>query len=210
MLSAGLCIRLLTVPAQVQVVYVNEASREGQRPEYAIKPPVADAPGSPTTAYQPRPAGAKYLQLRDEVLRFGVDSLPHVTSASPPVNPPVERMLGPARRHAGRQPKIPLGTPAFSGRRLMIRSCSALLLVIAGPVAAQEPVIPVRKMTITPAAAPVPALRYQLLPELRDTTPGNAALLYYRAFARIGHQAFAGTRVFKRKSTTPSTSRRPK
>jgi hypothetical protein len=28
----------------------------------------------------------------------------------------------------------------------------------------------------------VPALRYQLLPEVRDQTPGNAALLYYRAF----------------------------
>jgi hypothetical protein len=32
-------------------------------------------------------------------------------------------------------------------------------------------------------AAPEPALRYRLLPELRDTTPGNAALLYYRAFS---------------------------
>ena len=66
----------------------------------------------------------------------------------------------------------------------MIRSCWTLLLVVvAGPVAAKEPEIPVRKLTITPAAAPVPALRYELLPELRDTTPGNAALLYYRAFS---------------------------
>ncbi len=67
----------------------------------------------------------------------------------------------------------------------MARSPWSLLIVIAAvaPVAAQEPSIPVRKLTVTPAAAPVPALRYQLLPELRGTTPGNAALLYYRAFS---------------------------
>jgi len=45
------------------------------------------------------------------------------------------------------------------------------------------PSIPVVKMPLRPTAAPVPALRYTLLPELRDTTPGNAALLYYRAFS---------------------------
>lgn len=39
------------------------------------------------------------------------------------------------------------------------------------------------KLTLRPQAAPVPALKYQLLPELRDQTPGNAALLYYRAFS---------------------------
>jgi hypothetical protein len=45
------------------------------------------------------------------------------------------------------------------------------------------PSIPVVKMPLRPTAAPVPALRYTLLPELRDTTPGNAVLLYYRAFS---------------------------
>jgi hypothetical protein len=49
--------------------------------------------------------------------------------------------------------------------------------------APQPPAIPVIKMPLQPTAAPVPALRYTLLPELRDTTPGNAALLYYRAFS---------------------------
>jgi hypothetical protein len=38
-------------------------------------------------------------------------------------------------------------------------------------------------LTLHPAAAPSPALKYQLLPELQDQTPGNAALLYYRAFS---------------------------
>jgi hypothetical protein len=34
-----------------------------------------------------------------------------------------------------------------------------------------------------PAPAPEPVLKYQMLPELQDHTPGNAALLYYRAFS---------------------------
>jgi hypothetical protein len=71
-----------------------------------------------------------------------------------------------------------------------------LILVLAGGLVgtagalAQEasqapdpPSIPVVKMPLRPTTAPVPALRYTLLPELRDTTPGNAALLYYRAFS---------------------------
>src|SRR5687768_15636511 len=37
------------------------------------------------------------------------------------------------------------------------------------------------KMTLYPAAAPIPALRYTLLPQARDLRPGNAALLYQRA-----------------------------
>src|SRR5262245_12182881 len=41
--------------------------------------------------------------------------------------------------------------------------------------------IPWTKLALSPAAAPEPALKYQLLPELRDTTPGNAAVLYQRA-----------------------------
>ncbi len=66
----------------------------------------------------------------------------------------------------------------------MIRSCWTLVLVaVASQAVAQQPEIQVRKLTVTPAAAPVPALRYKLLPDLRETTPGNAALLYYRAFA---------------------------
>ena len=66
----------------------------------------------------------------------------------------------------------------------MVRSCWMLVIVVAvGRAAAQEPEIPIHKLTITPAAAPVPALRFKLLPDLRETTPGNAALIYYRAFA---------------------------
>jgi hypothetical protein len=42
---------------------------------------------------------------------------------------------------------------------------------------------PVVKLTLPPSKLPPRALRYPLLPELRDTTPGNAAPLYLRAFS---------------------------
>ncbi|HJT77144.1 MAG TPA: hypothetical protein VJ739_08080 [Gemmataceae bacterium] len=60
----------------------------------------------------------------------------------------------------------------------------AVLLAAAVPAAAQPPAgaQPV-KLTLSPAAAPSPALKYELLPELKDQTPGNAALEYYRAFS---------------------------
>jgi hypothetical protein len=43
--------------------------------------------------------------------------------------------------------------------------------------------IPVRQMMLSPAGESEPALRWRLLPELRDTTPGNAVQLYYRCFS---------------------------
>jgi hypothetical protein len=41
--------------------------------------------------------------------------------------------------------------------------------------------LPWTKLTVSAARAPVPSLKYTLLPELRDIKPGNAALLYQRA-----------------------------
>jgi hypothetical protein len=38
-----------------------------------------------------------------------------------------------------------------------------------------------KELTVSPVAAPTPALRYELLPRLRDRTPGNAAVGYLRA-----------------------------
>ncbi len=40
---------------------------------------------------------------------------------------------------------------------------------------------PAKVFTIRPAAAPVPALKYRLLPERRDLIAGNAAIFYHRA-----------------------------
>jgi hypothetical protein len=65
----------------------------------------------------------------------------------------------------------------------MIRPCASLALVcvLGSPASGQEARSPVIKLTARPAAAPSPALKYQLLPELRDMSPGNAALVYQRA-----------------------------
>src|SRR5665213_1443611 len=38
-------------------------------------------------------------------------------------------------------------------------------------------------LVVSPAAAPKPSLKYRLMPDRRDLTPGNAATLYYRAMA---------------------------
>ena len=39
------------------------------------------------------------------------------------------------------------------------------------------------QLVVSPAAAPKPSLKYRLIPDRRDLTPGNAATLYYRAMA---------------------------
>ena len=58
-------------------------------------------------------------------------------------------------------------------------ACLALTCVSAEPeIPETEPVA----FSISPAKAPIPALRYQFLPEVRDLTTGNAATIYYRAF----------------------------
>ena len=58
--------------------------------------------------------------------------------------------------------------------------------LVAGVSAARaqpRPALGPIKLTLSPAAEPVPALRYLLLPELSEQTPGNAAQVYYRAFS---------------------------
>jgi len=64
------------------------------------------------------------------------------------------------------------------------RLAACLILVVgAAPAPAQpQPPEPI-KLTLPPAAEPVPALKYPLLPELSEQTPGNAVQLYYRAFS---------------------------
>ncbi len=60
--------------------------------------------------------------------------------------------------------------------------CAALLAL---PLAARAagPNETVIRMTVRPAAAPKPALKYQLLPELREMSPGNPIQAYYKCFA---------------------------
>lgn len=65
---------------------------------------------------------------------------------------------------------------------MRLMSVIVLLVFVSRPLAQPAPAVPSINMPITPAKEPAPALRWQLLPELRDTSPGNAAMLYYRAF----------------------------
>ncbi|HMC90240.1 MAG TPA: hypothetical protein VKI17_11870, partial [Gemmataceae bacterium] len=66
----------------------------------------------------------------------------------------------------------------------MIRSLAAFAIALLAGAGgrAQNPPEPIR-LTIQPAPAPVPALKYLLLPDAQEQTPGNAAMLYYRAFS---------------------------
>jgi hypothetical protein len=64
--------------------------------------------------------------------------------------------------------------------------------------AQREPPAPT-EITIRPAKAPVPALKYRLLPESRDQVPGNAAVFYHRAIEMIlesrGYEHIQSTKV---------------
>lgn len=64
--------------------------------------------------------------------------------------------------------------------RIILSAFALLLLGFALNAGAQQPP-DIVKLSIGPAPAPVPALRYRLLPTLEEQTPGNAAPIYYRA-----------------------------
>lgn len=59
---------------------------------------------------------------------------------------------------------------------------SFVLVAVLSLAWAQQPP-EVKRLRSHPAAAPVPALKYELLPELTDRHPGNAAVLYSRLCA---------------------------
>lgn len=56
-----------------------------------------------------------------------------------------------------------------------------LLAAIVAPVAAQPPAAPPTRLKIRPAGPPDPVLKFTLLPEVIDQSPGNAALFYQRS-----------------------------
>ena len=59
------------------------------------------------------------------------------------------------------------------------------LLGLAAPAGAQPKPPKPTVLHLRPAGEPDPALKYRLLPELRDLTPGNAALGYHRAIEMV-------------------------
>jgi len=61
-----------------------------------------------------------------------------------------------------------------------------LLLIVADPLAAGEPAT-VIKLTVEAQPAPKPALRYLLLPELKEMQPGNPVQAYLKCFMEQNH-----------------------
>lgn len=64
-------------------------------------------------------------------------------------------------------------------RLLTLSLLLSLALFTAHAQEAGEP----RPLTVAPAAAPSPSLKYRLLPATTELVPGNAAALYYRTFS---------------------------
>jgi hypothetical protein len=66
----------------------------------------------------------------------------------------------------------------------MLTVCAVLTTVLSLPRAegAGGPNETVIRLTVQPAAAPKPALRYQLLPELKEMNPGNPIHAYLKCF----------------------------
>jgi hypothetical protein len=69
----------------------------------------------------------------------------------------------------------------------MLRALPVCALILLLPLVCRaddkpEPTETVIRLTVQPAPAPKPALRYQLLPELREMNPGNAAQAYLLCF----------------------------
>jgi hypothetical protein len=69
------------------------------------------------------------------------------------------------------------------------RYLMAMVWMLAPLVArAQAPEeTPPTVLTLSPVAEPVPAMKYRLLPDLREQTPGNAIMLYHRASSTEWH-----------------------
>jgi hypothetical protein len=98
--SVGLGVRLMTVTPRTEIVYVTKhgdavASREGERPEADENPraPGTDSTGSPRDVATAAPG---YLGLRNQVVRFGAESLPETHDQSArrrSTDLPVEMML---------------------------------------------------------------------------------------------------------------------
>jgi hypothetical protein len=80
--------------------------------------------------------------------------------------------------------------------RALFSSLTLLTLSTAGaPASPQEDSQHSTPIVLRPAAAPIPALKYGLLPERRSLIPGNAAVFYHRAIEMFLEMS---------KSTTPA------
>jgi hypothetical protein len=84
----------------------------------------------------------------------------------------------------------------------MFRALTVCAVLLAWPLSCRadekKPTETVIRLTVQPAAAPKPALKYLLLPELGEMNPGNPAHGYLKAFAEQNNFFFAKEAVEKR------------
>src|SRR5262249_46792016 len=91
-------------------------------------------------------------------------------------------------------------------RTRMTRALPVCALLLALPLVGRAddkddepvPTETVVRLTVQPAAAPKPALRYQLLPEMRELNPGNAAPAYLLCFMEQNNFFFSKEAVDNR------------
>ena len=79
--------------------------------------------------------------------------------------------------------------------------CCAVLAVLALPCRADETPSPSEtliRLSVSPASAPKPALRYRLLPELKEINPGNPIQNYFKCFMEQ-QKFFFDKEVFQRR-----------
>src|SRR5207247_2650619 len=93
----------------------------------------------------------------------------------------------PIRHRCGSSPPRIHPCSIESRRCPMTRMLMLCVLVLAHTVLARaedapRPTETVVKLTVSPQAAPKPALKFQLLPELDEMNPGNPVLAYLKCF----------------------------
>src|SRR5260370_9289191 len=69
-------------------------------------------------------------------------------------------------------------------KRILLAALLGAALGGSSVAHAQQQASPRTAVSVSPAAQPTPALKYTLMPELKDFTSGNALLHYYKAFSK--------------------------
>ena len=145
---------------------------------------LSQAPPSRAEGDDPWSAGGgEALALRRQVLRFGVDGLPDPPSL-------LSQSDGSAAESSTPVASLRIRQGDQAWRTLVMRAsvwslafaASLLPWAARGQDETESP--PPTVITIRPAASPVPALKYSLLPKPEEQIPGNAAIFYHRAIER--------------------------
>ena len=76
----------------------------------------------------------------------------------------------------------------MNSRFLFLGSLAVIALGLASLAHGQQPAANPTQIVLRPAAAPVPSLKYQIVPERRALEQGNAAIFYHRAIELLLQQ----------------------